>query len=256
MYGTGAGEQAVPLSHEMSPGYTPARPEGRGAMQTVIFDLDGTLADTSADLIAAANACFRDMGHGDQLDADRDARTAFQGGRAMLRLGFERVSGRAADESDVDAQYLRLLSAYEGAIDVHTRLYPGAVAAVEALLSRGVAVGICTNKPAGLAETLLRRLGVRELFASMIGADTLPVKKPDPAPFVAAVTQAGGDVARSCLVGDTETDLLTARAAGVPAILVGFGPAGDAVAGMGADAVLAAYGDLDGVLGRLWPAPA
>ncbi len=225
-------------------------------MRTVIFDLDGTLADTSGDLIAAANACFRDLGHGDQLDAERDVLTAFQGGRAMLRLGFERVTGLAADESVVDASYPRLLRAYESAIDVHTRLYPGAEAAVQALKQQGVAVGICTNKPSGLAETLLRKLGVRELFASMIGADTLPVKKPDPAPYVAAVTQAGGDVAQSCLVGDTETDLLTARAAGVPAILVGFGPAGDAVAAMGADAVLAAFGDLDGVLGSLWPAPA
>lgn len=125
--------------------------------RTVVFDLDGTLADTSADLLAAANACFRGMGHGDLLGPD-DTLTAFHGGRAMLRLGFSRVG--AVEEAAVDANYPVLLRAYEAAIDVHTRLYPGAVQAVEALKSAGFAVSICTNKPAGLAETLTRRLGI------------------------------------------------------------------------------------------------
>ncbi|MGG7644025.1 HAD-IA family hydrolase [Rhodovulum sp. YNF3179] len=219
-------------------------------MRTVIFDLDGTLADTSGDLIAAANACFRDMGQHGLLDPARDRLTAFRGGRAMLRLGLER-RGLPWSEADVDAAYPRLLEAYEADIDRHTRLYPGALAAVEGLATAGYRVGICTNKPAALAELLLDRLGVRDRFASMIGADTLPVRKPDPAPYLAAVERAGGAVASSLLVGDTETDRETARAAGVPCILVAFGPEGPGLARLDPEALLGHYDDLGRVVAGL-----
>jgi len=209
-------------------------------MKTVIFDLDGTLADTSGDLIAAANVCFRNGGYGNLLDHATDKATALKGGRAMLRLGFERAHGQA-DEDEVDRWYAPFLVAYGDNIDTHTRLYPGAEAAVGQLLEQGYFVGICTNKPEGLAETLMSRLGVRDLFASLVGADTLPVKKPDAAPFVAAVTRAGGHVASSLLVGDTATDRNTARAAGVPSLLVTFGPDGDDVRALRPEGLLESY---------------
>ncbi|QYK39863.1 MAG: HAD-IA family hydrolase [Paracoccaceae bacterium] len=218
-------------------------------MRTVVFDLDGTLADTSADLIAAANHCFAGLGLGALLDPQADAATAFAGGRAMLRLGFSRVG--APGEEMVDAQYPLLLAAYAAAIDRHTRLYPGAAEAVEALRTQGFATAICTNKPEGLAETLTRRLGIRDLFGALIGADTLPVRKPDPAPYRAAVVRAGGDPARSCLIGDTVTDRDTGRAAGVPVVLVTFGPEGTGVARLSPDALLHRYDDLPGLAGRL-----
>ncbi|MFT4151393.1 MAG: HAD-IA family hydrolase [Paracoccaceae bacterium] len=218
-------------------------------MKTVVFDLDGTLADTSADLLEAANACFRDLGHGDLLGAD-DALTAFHGGRAMLRLGFSRL-GAPWDEAQVDAQYPRLLAAYGDAICVQTRLYPGAAEAVQALRAAGHAVSICTNKPEGLAETLTRRLGIRDLFGSLVGADTLPVRKPDPAPYFAAVERAGGQAARSMLVGDTDTDRQTARAAGVPVALVTFGPEGRGVDRFAPEALLDDYADLAPLVARL-----
>jgi phosphoglycolate phosphatase len=218
-------------------------------MRTVIFDLDGTLADTSRDLINAANACFRALGLGDVLDHATDAPTALRGGRAMLTLGFARTGSHGADE--IDRQYPRLLEAYRDDIDSYTVLYPGAMNAVHLLKSAGYAVGICTNKPAGLAETLMTRLGVRGDFAALVGADTLPVRKPDPAPYLAAVRQAGGDPGRSLLVGDTETDFKTARAAGVPVILVTFGPLGPAVAEMQPDGLIGHYDDLGGEVQRL-----
>lgn len=217
-------------------------------MRTVVFDLDGTLADTSADLLAAANACFRDLGHGDVLGAG-DTLTAFHGGRAMLRLGFSRLGDWAEDM--VDAQYPRLLAAYADGIDTHTRLYPGAVAAVEALRARGFATAICTNKPEGLAETLVTRLGVRGLFDALVGADTLPVRKPDPAPYRASVERAGGAVARSMLVGDTDTDRRTGLAAGVPVALVTFGPEGQGIARLDPDALLHHFDDLPEMAERL-----
>ena len=217
-------------------------------MRTVVFDLDGTLADTSVDLIAAANACFQGLGLGSPLDPVADALTAFHGGRAMLRLGFARTGG---SDALVDAQYLVLLAAYAEGIDRHTRLYPGAVEAVEALLCQGFATAICTNKPEGLAETLLTRLGVRELFGSLVGADTLPVRKPDPAPYRLSVERAGGLVDRSMLVGDTLTDRDTGLAAGVPVALVTFGPEGEGVARFTPDALLHSFGDLPEMAERL-----
>jgi phosphoglycolate phosphatase len=159
-------------------------------MRTVIFDLDGTLADTSADLIDAANTCFRAMGAGDLLDPAADALTAFHGGRAMLRLGLARL-GRG-DEAEVDRWYPPLLEAYESGINRQTQLYPGAAEAVGMLRQTGFRTGICTNKPVRLAEILMARLGVRDLFGSLVGADTLSVRKPDPAPYRLSVEQAGG----------------------------------------------------------------
>lgn len=220
-------------------------------MRTVVFDLDGTLADTSGDLVAAANACFRAMGAGDLLDPQGDALTAFHGGRAMLRLGLSRL-GRS-DEAEVDRWYPELLAAYERNIDRRTRLYPGAAEAVRTLRAAGFATTICTNKPERLAETLLARLGVRGLFDALVGADTLPVRKPDPAPYVLAVERAGGTVARSFLVGDTDTDRRTAAAAGVPVALVAFGPEGEGVARLAPDALLARFDDLPALADRWLP---
>lgn len=205
-------------------------------MRTVIFDLDGTLADTSGDLIAAANHCFRDMGFGDVLDPATDAGIALRGGRMMLTKGLERVD--AFTEASVAEYYPVLLAAYAEAIDHHTILYPGAMDAVEALRMQGYGVGICTNKPEGLAETLMSRLGVRDAFASLIGADTLPVRKPDPEPLREAARRAGGDPNMTCLIGDSDTDRNTAKAAGVPSVLVTFGPSGEDMAALSPEALL------------------
>ena len=218
-------------------------------MATVVFDLDGTLADTSGDLIAAANACFRDMGAGDMLDVATDAGTALRGGRAMLGLGLERL-GRADDVAEIDRQYPRLLAAYEGAIDTHTRFYPNAMETVEALRLDGFKVAICTNKPEALARLLMTRLGVLDSFGSLIGADTLPVRKPDPEPLREAVRRAGGDPAHCVLVGDTVTDRETSRAAGVASILVTFGPGAHAVEALAPEATIGHFDELPVVVRR------
>ncbi len=219
-------------------------------MTTVVFDLDGTLADTSGDLIAAANACFRQMGVGDVLDPQNDAATALRGGRAMLKLGLSRLD-RGEDDTEIDRYYPVLLEAYGQAIDHHTVLYPGAMDAVETLIQTGYKVSICTNKPEGLARQLMESLGVLGAFGSLVGADTLPVRKPDAEPLRHAVRQAGGDPARCLLVGDTATDRETARAAGVPSVLVTFGPGDEDVRTLNPEATIDHFDDLPGVVARL-----
>lgn len=218
-------------------------------MATVVFDLDGTLADTSGDLIAAANACFRDMEHGDLLDPVKDAGTAVRGGRAMLRLGFGRL-GRD-DEQEVDRNYPRLLHFYEQAIDRYTVIYPGAMEAVEELRRTGYKVAICTNKPEALARQLMQSLGVLDVFGSLVGAGTCSVNKPYAEPLLHAVREAGGDPQNCLLVGDTVTDRETSRAAGVPSVLVTFGPGEEDVHALEPEATIGHYRELQGVVDGL-----
>lgn len=219
---------------------------------TVVFDLDGTLADTAADLIAAANACFESRGLGRLLDPVGDAGIAFHGGRAMLRAGYGRMPADTLlppDAEEID--FPRLLAFYDDCLADSTRLYDGAEAAIEMLAAQGYRLAICTNKPLALAEKLLSALNVRDHFGGMIGADSLPVRKPDPRPYAAAVAQAGGDVRRSFLLGDTETDVKTARAAGVRVALVGFGPEGAGISRLAPDHVLDGFEGLP-ALARAW----
>lgn len=212
-------------------------------MRCVIFDLDGTLVDTAGDLIAAGNHRFRAMGYGDVLDPKGDAVVAGQGVRKLLAAGFARVKPDFA-ESDIDAHHSGVVDYYRAHIAVHSTLYAGAVEAIETLKRAGYAVGVCTNKPEDLADLLLTKLGARDLFGSLVGADTMSERKPHPMPYVAAVERAGGTVPQSFLVGDTITDRKTAAAAHVPSALVTFGPIGQAVKDYEPEALLHHYDDL------------
>jgi phosphoglycolate phosphatase len=223
-------------------------------MRVAVFDLDGTLADTSADLIAAANETFAAAGLGRPLDPWRDRAVAFAGGRAMLREGFTRL-GLAWDEVEVTELYPRLVEIYGEALDVETRLFDGVDAALARLIAAGWALGICTNKPERLAARLLDRLGIGGRFAALVGADTLGVRKPDPRHVLETIARAGGVPGRAVLVGDTATDREAARAAGVPCVLVSFGPEGGAAA-LAPEALLGHFDELPGLLERLVPAVA
>ncbi|MCX7559406.1 HAD-IA family hydrolase [Sulfitobacter sp. F26204] len=218
--------------------------------KTVIFDLDGTLADTSADLIAAANVCFRDMGAGDMLETGRDSGIALLGARALLQLGLQRLE-RGGDLAAIDRYYPFFLDAYARDIDRHTVLYDGAMAAVEKLKAEGYLVAICTNKPEGLADSLLTRLGVRSVFDALLGADSIAVRKPDPEHLFETARRAGGDPARCILIGDSETDRMTARAAKVPCVLVTFGPSGEDMSVLQPEALLDHFDDLHGIVAQL-----
>lgn len=220
-------------------------------MRTAVFDLDGTLADTSADLIAAANAALAEAGIGRPLDALRHRATAFAGGRAMLQAGLG--GPEAADEAAVERLYPRLLDFYGAALAVHTRLYDGVAAALDRLAARGWTLAICTNKPEELAALVLAELGIAGRFAAVLGADSLAFRKPDPRHLTETIARVGGTPARSVLVGDTVNDREAARGAGVPCVLVGFGPEGDAVSALTPDAMIAHFDELPELLERLIP---
>lgn len=225
--------------------------------RVAVFDLDGTLADTAADLIAAANAALIELGFHGPLDAGdgagADRGTAFAGGRAMLRAGLTR-QGVAEPGDLVERGFPMLLAHYEAGIAERTRLYPRVEAALDMLAVRGWSLAICTNKPVLLADLLLVRLGVRERFAAVLGADSLSVRKPDPLHLTETVVRAGGTPDRAVLVGDTVTDRDAARAARIPCVLVAFGPEGRGIARLDPAGLIDDYAELPPLLERLVPA--
>ena len=131
-------------------------------------------------------------------------------------------------------------------------LYPGAVETLDALAADGWRLGLCTNKPAHLAEDLMRRLGVRDRFHALLGADTLPVRKPDPDHVWQTIDRAGGARARAVMIGDTVTDTGAAAAAGIPCVLMDFGLASDG-ARSAASVVATGYDGFVPILARLVP---
>lgn len=220
--------------------------------KAVVFDLDGTLADTANDLIDAANATFVSLGHGRVLTPETDDQVAMQGGgRAMLRHGFSRLNHSVTD-AEIERLYPDLVQNYANSLCKHSYLYPGCVDALERLKQAGVGLSVCTNKPGRLAEPLLEQLGIAHYFGAVIAADTLPVRKPHPAPLLEALTRVGGEPAFSVLVGDSMTDRKSASAAGAASLLVTFGPIGEAVRDMAPHGLLDHYDDIHDTLRQMY----
>lgn len=216
------------------------------SFDVVAFDLDGTLADTAADLAAALNHALAAIGR-DRVPAESVRGLIGHGGRALLRQGLAATG--AASEALVEENYPVLLDYYSRHICEATRPYPGLDAALDAIEAAGARVAVCTNKAEGLTRALLDALGWRDRFAAVVGGDTLAMRKPDPAPLREAVARAGGG--RAVLVGDSITDAETARAAGVPFVAVSFGFRDRPLDALGADAVIDRYEDLMDALGAL-----
>ena len=211
------------------------------------FDLDGTLLDTSADLTAGVNHALGTIGLGPfPVEAIRPF--IGRGARRML----ERALILAGIESDtmVDELLPIMLDHYEAHIAVHTRPYPGLIAAMDELASRGIRLAICTNKREKFARKLLDALDLTPRFAAIVGGDTLAPNRMKPLPdlLLDMVAKAGGG--RTIFLGDTDNDTLAARAAGIPSIAVSFGFVPCTAEELGADAGIEHYNELVPLLER------
>lgn len=223
------------------------------APKCAVFDLDGTLAETAPDLVGALNALLAEIDL-PPVDPAEARRTAGMGGRMLIVYGH-RAAGAALDEARIAALLPRFLVHYEARIDAQSHLFDGVPPTLDALSDAGWRLAVCTNKPERLARILLERLGVLDRFGSLIGADSLPTRKPDPAPVWAAIDRARGDRSRAVMIGDTATDRDAARNAGIPAALVDFGYATEDVARLSPEAIVSRFADLPGALERLVAAP-
>ena len=216
---------------------------------TVIFDLDGTLIDSAPDLTEALNRVL--IGQGlPGVTAAAVRHMVGDGAVRMIERGFA-AAGHAFDGDLPESLRQAFLDHYGDCLTDSTVVFEGVVAALEALAGEGLRLGICTNKPLAMTETILTHLDLARFFTSVLGGDSLSVRKPDPAHLLATIAGAGGDVATTAMVGDSLTDVAAARAAGVPVVAVSFGYTRIAPAELGADAVIDHFDDLIPTLAKL-----
>jgi len=209
---------------------------------TIVYDLDGTLADTAGDLMAALNAILGSEGLAPLPIAN--GRSMVGGGaRALIERGFA-ASRRTLDPQKLEALFGDFLAHYNAHIADLTQLYPGVETALAAFARAGWRQAVCTNKIEGSAKLLIGRLGVAERFAFICGQDTFGVGKPDARPLLKTIAASGGASERAIMVGDSATDIKTARAAGVPVIAVDFGYTDVPVAELGPDRVISHFDEL------------
>lgn len=209
------------------------------------FDLDGTLLDTSDDLGAAVNHALALAGRA-PVQHTQVSGLIGGGARPMLARALELTGGAAG--IDQDALFAQLLAYYDANIAVHSALYPGAAAMLDALASAGVKLAVVTNKREPMARKLFDELGLTSRFASIIGAGRFALK-PDPQALHAMVAECGGG--RAAFVGDTTFDTGAARAAGMPSVAVSFGFCNAPPQDLGADVVIHHYDELVPALRKL-----
>jgi len=216
------------------------------AFDIVVFDLDGTLADTAPDLTAALNHALAQLGR-PAIPAEDVRHMVGHGARALLGKGLA-ATGSVSDEL-IEQGFPTFIEYYQAHIADHTRPFEGAEAALAALDARGVRLAICTNKLECLTHDLIAALGWETRFDAIVGGDTLPQRKPDPAPVFEAIARAGDG--RAAFVGDSISDTDAARAAGIPCVALTFGFSDRPADQLGASALIDHYDQLLPALERL-----
>ena len=209
----------------------------------IVFDLDGTLVDTAPDLLASLNHALSHVGLAPIAD-DGFRKNVGLGARVMLERAYE-ASGHAHPGPETLDELMRhFLDFYQETMPGESRPYKQVLDAIASLRAEGFVAAVCTNKVEVNAVRLLEALGIDGQFAAICGQDTFPVRKPDPAHLTGTIDMAGGDPRRAVMVGDSETDILTAKAAGIPVVAVDFGYTERPVREFGPDMVISHYRDL------------
>lgn len=212
----------------------------------VVLDLDGTIVDTASDLAAALNFALAEEGL-DVLGIDAVRGMIGDGTRALLERGLA-AHARPVSPERFEELHDRLSEHYIAHIADGSVLYPEVAATLRRLSSGGARLSVCTNKPERMARAILVELGLSELMASLCGGDTCLTRKPDPEPLRTAIIRAGGDVRRAVMVGDSVNDVKTARALGIPVILVDYGYTDIPASELGADAVVSRFSEIESVI--------
>ncbi len=215
----------------------------------IVFDLDGTLVDTAPDLVGALNFVLQREGL--PLVPVASARTMIgAGARKLIERGLE-IEGRAMSVTDIDRLTVDFIAYYRDHIADASLPFDGLHASLDNLEEQGFRFAVCTNKLEGLSKLLLAKLEMTGRFAAICGADTFGVSKPDPTILRQTVAQAGGDMSRAIMVGDSGPDVGVARRAGVPVIGVTFGYTETPIAELKPDVVIGHMRELPGAVQSL-----
>ncbi len=215
---------------------------------TVVFDLDGTLVDTAPDLVHAANHVLAHAGFGPVPGEVLRPFISF-GSRRMIVEGLAHHGGVLPD-GEIDIMWQAFLRHYADNIAVDSRPYPLIQRRLTQLAERGSLLAVCTNKVEELSRKLLSTLGLLDHFGAVCGRDTFAVCKPHPDHLIATIRAAGGELGNAIMVGDSDTDVATARAAGVPIIGVTFGYTEIPMRDLWPDVVIDDYSALDDAIAR------
>lgn len=187
----------------------------------LVFDLDGTFAHTAPDLLDSLNHCLalQDL---PQVDPKDLMRYVGHGGKVMIERALA-ARGRKIDANALDAMMAGFLLHYEANMPGKTQAYEGVLDAMARFTDAGYIHAICTNKYEVMSKKLLSALSLADRFEVICGQDTFPWKKPDPRHLIDTIDAAGGIRDRAVMIGDSVTDIDTAKAAGIPVIAVDFG---------------------------------
>jgi len=216
---------------------------------TIAFDLDGTLVDTAPDLIGTLNLVLGEAGL--KPVPFGEARNLVGGGaRALIERGLK-LEGAQVAPAELDRMFARFLVHYENHLADNSLLFPGAIETLDALTRSGAILVVCTNKLERFSVKLLNALVFADRFAFIAGPDTFSVRKPDPGHLLGAVSRAGGHSSAVVMVGDSKTDVATARAANVPMIAVSFGYSDVPATALGADKVVEKLTDVPAAVADL-----
>jgi phosphoglycolate phosphatase len=210
--------------------------------QALVFDLDGTLVDTAPDLMRATNHVLATLGRR-PISLEEVRSFVGHGARALIARGCA-ATGDPVDPRAVETLYQEFVIYYASHIAVDSRPFDGLVPFLERCREAGIALGVCTNKLESLSNQLLRALRLDRYFTAVVGPDTIGIAKPDPRPYRETLKRMKAEAARSVMIGDSETDILTARAAGVPVIAVPFGYTPKPVSAYDPDKLVTHYGEM------------
>ena len=222
---------------------------GELAGATIVFDLDGTLVDSAPDLVRALNETM-DLEGLPHMKIDTLRVMVGQGAKVLIERAAA-LHGVTFSAQRLDELTDALTGFYSADIARHTRPFPGVLDAMDSLAALGAKFAVCTNKRTFLSRQLLDALNITDRFSAIVGADSVPERKPHPDHYRAAVAAAGGVVRRSLMIGDSTADVGAARGAGVPVIVYRYGYSDVGADRLGADVVLDRFSDLAPACRRL-----
>ena len=222
------------------------------AAPTIVFDLDGTLIDTAPDLIDTLNVVFAREGW--PPVPYETARNLIGGGaRGMIARGIA-AEGIAVAPAKLEQLFADFIAHYTEHIADRSRPFPGLTDALDVLASGGCRFAVCTNKLERLSVLLLKQLKLADRFAAICGQDTFGMQKPDPEVLRRTIAAAGGSLTHAIMIGDSLTDIRTARAAGIPVIAVDFGYSERPVSEFGPDRIISHFAQLPSAIAAISPA--